>query len=82
MDIEKRVMELLAEWLGQDIEKITLDANLVDDLGADSLDAVEVGMALEDEFEIPDVSDDDVLKWKTVSDVVDCVQRLTLQEVA
>ncbi len=55
-DVVTRVTELVVENLGVDAEKVTETANFVDDLGADSLDTVELVMALEEEFgiEIPD----------------------------
>ncbi len=55
-DVVARVTELVVENLGVDAEKVTESANFVDDLGADSLDTVELVMALEEEFgiEIPD----------------------------
>lgn len=55
-DVQSRVTDLVVENLGVDAEKVTGTANFVDDLGADSLDTVELVMALEEEFgiEIPD----------------------------
>ena len=56
MDIEAKVKEIIVQQLGVDAEKVSLDASFVDDLGADSLDVVELVMAFEEEFgvEIPD----------------------------
>ena len=55
-DVEAKVKEIVIEHLGADEDKVTLDASFVDDLGADSLDRVELVMAFEEEFgvEIPD----------------------------
>ena len=55
-NIEERVKEIIADRLGVDPEEVTPDASFVEDLGADSLDTVELVMALEEEFgvEIPD----------------------------
>lgn len=55
-DLQEKVIGIVAEQLGVDIDKIEADSSFVDDLGADSLDTVELVMALEDEFEceIPD----------------------------
>ena len=70
MDIEAKVKELIVTQLGVDADKVTLEASFVDDLGADSLDVVELVMALEEEFgvEIPDESAE---KIATVKDAVD-----------
>jgi len=56
MDVEVKVKEIIVQQLGVDADKVTADASFVDDLGADSLDVVELVMAFEEEFgvEIPD----------------------------
>ena len=56
MDVEAQVKEIIVQQLGVDAEKVTAEASFVDDLGADSLDVVELVMAFEEEFgvEIPD----------------------------
>ncbi len=74
MDIEKRVTEILCEQLGLKPEEIRPDADLVKDLGADSLDTVELVMAFEEEFgfEIPDEVAEDM---KTVGDVVEYLKK-------
>ena len=56
MDVEAKVKEIIVQQLGVDAEKVTAEASFVDDLGADSLDVVELVMAFEEEFgvEIPD----------------------------
>lgn len=58
MDVEVKVKEIIVQQLGVDAEKVTAEASFVDDLGADSLDVVELVMAFEEEFgvEIPDES--------------------------
>jgi acyl carrier protein len=68
-EIEQRVKHLVAEHLGEDLE-INNDSSLVNDLGADSLDAVELSMALEDEFGI-ELSDDEVKQITTVQSAID-----------
>ena len=68
--VEERVKKIVAEQLGVKDEEVTSDASFVDDLGADSLDTVELVMALEEEFGI-EVPDDDVESIRTVSDVVE-----------
>lgn len=73
MSAEKQVRTIIAEKLGMLEEKITPSSILVDDLGADSLDAVEILMALEDEFDI-EIPDEDAEKIKTVKDATLYVQ--------
>ena len=70
--IAQRVKEIISKNLEIDIDKAVDGASLQDDLGADSLDAVEVIMALEDEFGI-DIPDDAAEKLKSVGDVVQYV---------
>ena len=68
--IEKRVKEIVAEQLGVDEAQVTNEASFMDDLGADSLDTVELVMALEEEFDI-EISDENAEKIQTVQDAVD-----------
>jgi len=70
----ERVRELIADELDVDVEEVTLEANLTDDLGADSLDAVELIMAIEDEFDI-EVSDEQAQKFKTVKEIVAYIEQ-------
>jgi acyl carrier protein len=72
MSVEQRVKEIIADQLGVDIEKITPEARFVDDLGADSLDVVELIMAFEEEFGI-EIPDEDAEKIATVKDVIDYI---------
>ena len=74
--IEKRVKEIVAEQLGVDEGQVTNEATFMDDLGADSLDTVELVMALEEEFEV-EISDEDAEKIQTVQDAVDYVTEHT-----
>ena len=67
--IFEKVKEIIVKELKLDPSKVTMDANLETDLGADSLDAVEVIMALEDEFDL-EFSDDAATSIKTVGDIV------------
>ena len=67
MDFEK-VRALVAETLNCDLDKVTMEASLADDLGADSLAAVELSMALEEEFDVT-IADEDLPKLKTVGDL-------------
>ncbi|RPH52750.1 MAG: acyl carrier protein [Desulfobacteraceae bacterium] len=72
MSVENKVKKIIAEKLGVDIEKVIPEASFIDDLGADSLDLVELIMTMEEEFEI-DISDDDAEKLVTVKDVIDYI---------
>jgi acyl carrier protein len=74
--IEKRVKEIVAEQLGVDEGQVTNEASFMDDLGADSLDTVELVMALEEEFEV-EISDEDAEKIQTVQDAVDYITEHT-----
>lgn len=65
---------IIVTELGVNAEDVTLEADLNDDLGADSLDAVELIMAIEDEFNIS-VSDDDAQKLKRVQQIVDYIEQ-------
>ncbi|MBO2520273.1 MAG: acyl carrier protein [Firmicutes bacterium] len=67
MDVLDRVKELVVEQLGVDAEEVTEDASFVDDLGADSLDIVELVMAFEEEFDL-EIPDEDAEKIRTVGD--------------
>ena len=67
MEFEK-VRDIIVETLGCDAEQVTLTASLADDLGADSLAAVELSMALEEEFDVT-IADEDLPNLKTVGDL-------------
>lgn len=68
-DVESRVKKLIAEMLNLDPENVRDDSSVMNDLGADSLDVVEIVMGLEEEFGV-EIEDDEVEKLDTVSDVV------------
>jgi acyl carrier protein len=68
----ERVKKIIVDQLGVNEDQVVQDASFVDDLGADSLDTVELVMALEEEFGI-EIPDEDAEKIKTVSNVVDYV---------
>lgn len=70
--ISERVKKIVVEQLGVKEEEITNDSSFVDDLGADSLDTVELVMALEEEFEI-EIQDDDAEKITTIQQAVDFI---------
>ena len=68
-DIESRVKDIIINELGVEAEKVTSEASFVEDLGADSLDTVELVMAFEEEFGI-EIPDEDAEKMQTVGDAV------------
>lgn len=69
-EVRRKVVAILVEQIGVDEEEITDDASIQDDLGADSLDAVEIAMSAEEEFGI-EIPDDDIEPLSTVKQVVD-----------
>lgn len=71
-DIAKRVKKIVVDHLGIDEDKVTENASFVDDLGADSLDTVELVMAFEEEFGC-EISDDDAAKITTVKNAIDYI---------
>ncbi len=73
MALEDRVTELIVEQLGISKEEAVLKASFIDDLGADSLDIVELVMSLEEEFDI-EIPDDDAEKIQTIGDVISYVK--------
>ncbi|MCX4188649.1 acyl carrier protein [Methylophaga sp. OBS4] len=68
-DIEARVREIVVEQLGVNADEVTADASFIDDLGADSLDTVELVMALEEAFEC-EIPDEEAEKITTVKEAV------------
>jgi acyl carrier protein len=70
--VEQQVKAIVAEQLGVKLEQVTNTASFVDDLGADSLDTVELVMALEEEFET-EIPDEDAEKITTVQQAIDYV---------
>jgi acyl carrier protein len=72
--IVEKVRQIIKEQLGVEEDEITPTASFVDDLGADSLDTVELVMALEEAFDI-EIPDNDAEKMRTVQDVIDYIQK-------
>ncbi len=68
-ELETKVKEIIAEELGVEKEKLTSDASFMEDLGADSLDTVELVMAFEKEFDL-DIPDEEAEKLRTVGDAL------------
>lgn len=75
MDIFEKVKEVLVEQLDVDEELVTLEASVTDDLGADSLDLVDLVMELENEFDV-EIPDEDIQTIKTVGDIVTYIEKL------
>jgi acyl carrier protein len=73
MSEEQKVKEIISNQLGKEISEIPLESSFMEDLGADSLDVVELVMAMEEEFKI-EIPDEDAEKIKTVKDAVDYIQ--------
>lgn len=76
MNIEEKVIEMIAEELGLSKEEVKLEATFIEDLGADSLDVVELVMKMEEEFGIS-IPDEDAEKIKTVQDAIDYIKSKT-----
>lgn len=72
-EMKKRVMEIIANQLGIEETDVTAEASVVDDLGADSLDVVELIMALEEEFEL-EIPDEEAEKIRNVQNILDYMQ--------
>lgn len=70
MSLGQRVKDLVIKQLGVDAGKVNDDSSFIEDLGADSLDTVELVMAFEEEFDL-EIPDEDAQKMKTVQDVID-----------
>ncbi len=73
MNLEERVKKIVADQLGLDKNDVRIDASFVGDLGADSLDTVELVMALEEEFDT-EISDEDAEKITTVKEAIEYVE--------
>jgi acyl carrier protein len=70
MDVEGKVKEIIVEQLGVDEGQVNAEASFIDDLGADSLDTVELVMAFEEKFDI-EIPDEDAEKMRTVGDAIE-----------
>ena len=76
MSVEEKVIEIIIDQLGVDEKQVNAEASFIDDLGADSLDTVELVMALEEEFDI-EIPDEDAEKIATVQNAVDYIRDQT-----
>jgi acyl carrier protein len=72
-EIVERIKNIIVEQLGVSLEEVTPEASFIEDLGADSLDIVELIMALEEEYDM-EIPDEDAEKIQTVNDVINYVQ--------
>lgn len=73
MSMQTKVNKIIEEQLGVDPDRVKPEASFIDDLGADSLDIVELVMAMEEEFDI-EIPDEDAEKLKTVQDVLNYLE--------
>jgi acyl carrier protein len=73
MSVEDKVKKIIAEKLSVDLEEVVPEASFVDDLGADSLDLVELIMAMEEEFGF-EIADEEAEKLRTVGDVINFIK--------
>ncbi len=74
MSIEDKVKKIIADKLSVDLEELVPEASFVDDLGADSLDLVELVMSMEEEFDI-DISDEDAERMASVKDAINYINK-------
>lgn len=73
--MEEKIISLIADKLGKNAKEIKLESKLVEDLGADSLDVIELVMAFEDEFKVS-LPDEEISKMKTIADVVTYIKSI------
>ena len=76
MSVEEKVKEIIVDQLGVDENQVTASASFIEDLGADSLDTVELVMALEEEFDV-EISDEEAEKISKVQDAIDYINNNT-----
>ena len=76
MSVEEKVKEIIVDQLGVDENQVTATASFIDDLGADSLDTVELVMALEEEFDV-EIPDEEAEKISKVQDAIDYIKNNT-----
>ena len=73
MSVEEKVKEIIVDQLGVDEKQVNQEASFIDDLGADSLDTVELVMALEEEFDV-EIPDEDAEKIGTIQNAIDYIK--------
>ncbi len=79
MAVEDRIREIIVDQLGVPAGQVVLEASLMDDLGADSLDIVELVMAIEEAFDL-EISDDDAERIKTIQDAISYIDERTSKD--
>lgn len=79
MAIEEKVKQIIVDQLGVNAEEVTDEASFIDDLGADSLDTVELVMALEEEFDI-EIPDEDAEKITKVKEAIEYIKKHSKKE--
>ena len=79
MAIEEKVKQIIVDQLGVNAEEVTDEASFIDDLGADSLDTVELVMALEEEFDI-EIPDEDAEKITKVGEAIEYIKKHSKRE--
>ncbi|MBQ7339968.1 MAG: acyl carrier protein [Clostridia bacterium] len=75
MEVSEKIIKIIADQLNKDASEISRDQELVQDLGADSLDAVEIIMNIEEEFNI-EIPEEEASKIKTVGEIIDVIEKL------
>lgn len=68
-----KIIEIVAEQFNQDIEDLSIDTNIIEDLNADSLEMTDLIMTIEDEFEV-EITDEELENIKTIRDILDCLE--------
>lgn len=76
MNIFEKIRDIVSEQFSLDPERVTEETDFLEELGADSLDVVELAVSVEDEFGIPEIGEEDILKIHTVGDLVAYVRRV------
>ena len=79
MAAEEKIREMIVEQLGVSVEEVVLEASFIDDLGADSLDIVELVMAIEEEFGL-EIPDEDAERMQPIQDAISYVEERTSKE--
>ena len=76
MELFEKIRDIVSEQFGVEPERLTEDTDFLDELGADSLDVVELAVSMEDEFGIPEIGEEDIRRIRTMGDLVSYVRRV------